>query len=56
VVKLSPTEMDRRVTEFQKSEKDYFSGATVNLPGFKGLSRGQGIVNDLKDSSFWDAA
>jgi hypothetical protein len=56
VVKLSPTEMDRRVTEFQKSGKDYFSGATVNLPGFKKLARGQGIVNDLKDSGFWDAA
>jgi hypothetical protein len=56
VVKLSPTEMDRRVTEFQKSGKDYFSGATVNLPGFKKLARGQGIVNDLKDSGVWDAA
>jgi hypothetical protein len=56
VVELSPTEMDRRVTEFQKGGKDYFSGATVNLPGFKYLVEGQSIVNDLKDSGFWDAA
>lgn len=56
VVELSPTEMDRRVTEFQKSGKDYFSGETVNMPGFKTLAKGQGIVNDLKDSGFWDAA
>lgn len=56
VVELSPTEMDRRVTEFQKSGKDYFSGATVNMPGFNGLNHIQGAVNDLKDSGFWDAA
>ncbi|MGG5342306.1 hypothetical protein [Enterococcus sp. AZ192] len=56
VVELSPTEMDRRVTEFQKSGKDYFSGATVNMPGFNYLAGAQGIVNDLKDSGFWDAA
>ncbi len=56
VVELSPTEMDRRVTEFQKSGRDYFSGATVNMPGFNYLAGAQGIVNDLKDSGFWDAA
>lgn len=56
VVELSPTEMDRRVTEFQKSGKDYFSGATVNMPGFQRLNHAQGVVNDLKDSGFWDAA
>lgn len=56
VVELSPTEMDRRVIEFQKSGKDYFSGATVNIPGFQRLNHAQGVVNDLKDSGFWDAA
>ncbi|MBO0470074.1 hypothetical protein JZO66_05930 [Enterococcus sp. DIV0242_7C1] len=56
VVELSPTEMDRRVTEFQKSGKDYFSGATVNMFGFNGLNYIQSTVNDLKESGFWDAA
>ncbi len=56
VVELSPTEMDRRVIKFQKSGKDYFSGATVNMPGFQGLNHAQGVVNDLKESGFWDAA
>ncbi|GGC96601.1 hypothetical protein [Enterococcus wangshanyuanii] len=56
MVELSPTEMDRRVTEFQKSGKDYFSGDTVNMFGFNGLNYIQSTVNDLKESGFWDAA
>ncbi len=56
VVELSPTEMDRRVTEFQKSGKDYFNGDTVNMFGFNGLNYIQSTVNDLKESGFWDAA
>ncbi|GGC87552.1 hypothetical protein [Enterococcus wangshanyuanii] len=56
VVELSPTEMDRRVIKFQKSGKDYFSGDTVNIPGFQRLNHIQSTVNDLKESGFWDAA
>ena len=55
VSELSPTEMSKRVNDFQKSGRDYFSGDKVGMPGFGALAHGQDFMGKMQESGLWDA-
>jgi len=55
VLELSPTEMTKRVNDFQKSGRDYFSGDKVGMPGFGALAHGQDFMGKMQESGLWDA-
>ena len=55
VLELSPTEMSKRVNDFQKSGRDYFSGDKVGMPGFGALAHGQDFMGKAQESGLWDA-
>ncbi|MBO0473436.1 hypothetical protein JZO86_06935 [Enterococcus ureasiticus] len=55
VLELSPTEMSKRVNDFQKSGRDYFSGDKVGMPGFGALAHGQDFMGKMQESGLWDA-
>ncbi|WP_430608162.1 T7SS effector LXG polymorphic toxin [Enterococcus sp. AZ170] len=55
VLELSPTEMSKRVNDFQKSGRDYFSGDKVGIPGFGALAHGQDFMGKAQESGLWDA-
>lgn len=54
VLELSPTEMAKRVNDFQKNGRDYFTGKKV-MPGFGALAHGQDVMGNVQESGLWDA-
>ncbi|WYJ87672.1 hypothetical protein A5866_002796 [Enterococcus sp. 12C11_DIV0727] len=55
VLELSPTEITKRVNDFQKSGRDYFSGDKVGMPGFGALAHGEDFMGKAQESGIWDA-